>query len=107
MGNSLITKNFDLSKEHSANAGHLGLWKIYSGFKKGTAENELSIWTMQKDELSKKKPVPVTDKALGEQLFQIMRRDMITLSELNCEGFLKVVEVGSSQFALLSLLHCA
>ena len=92
MGNSLITKNFDLSKDNSATAGHLNLWKIYDGVKKGTTDT-VSVWTMQKDELSKRKSVPITDRTLAEQLFQIMRKDMITLKDLNCDGFIRIIEV--------------
>jgi hypothetical protein len=46
MGNA-INKNFDISKDHSATAGHQQLWKVYDGVKRGTNE-PVSVWTMQK-----------------------------------------------------------
>lgn len=91
MGNA-IAKKFDIPKEHTATAGHCDLWKIYPGTRKADGE-EVSVWTMQKDELAKRKPVPLTDKVLAEQVFQVMRKDMVTLKDCDCIGVLKVVEV--------------
>ena len=89
---SATTKNYELAKTHGATAGHCGLWKIYSAVNKTTGER-VSLWTMQKDELTKRSPVPITDRALAEQIFQIMRKDMITMKDINYVGIIKVLEV--------------
>lgn len=101
MGNA-IAKKFDVPKEHTATAGHCDLWKIYPGVKKGSnPAEEVSVWTLQKEDLAKRKPAPIQDKALAEQVFQIMRRDMLALKEADCGNIIKVYEVRTA--ALLSI----
>ena len=86
MGNS-VTKKFDVPKEHTATAGHLQLWKIWPGKAKDASGSPVSIWTFDKSELAKKKTpsgaTPYTDKAIVEQIYQIMRKDMTTIKEMH------------------------
>lgn len=91
MGNT-ITKSYDLPKDFSATAGHCCLYKIWQGRKKETAE-EVSVWTFEKSDLSKRKSNPVNDKALQEQVLQLMRKDLACLKECNCEGIIQIIEV--------------
>ena len=43
---------------------------------------EVSIWVFDKTELMKRKTNPITDKAIVEQIYQIMRKDMKLLREI-------------------------
>ena len=76
MGNAIAKKFDNVPKDHTATAGHLQLWKIWPGTVKeanislGTQiGDEISIWSYDKSELSKKKSNPTTDKAILEQVF--------------------------------------
>ena len=95
MGNSAISRKVqDLPKEPTATAGHLQLWKIWPGVRKDTGE-ECSVWAFDKADLSKKgrHGGEITDKAVQEQLFQIMVRDMKSMKECECGGLVKVIEI--------------
>eukprot|EP00981_Chlorochromonas_danica_P003586 scaffold662_cov281-Ochromonas_danica.AAC.1 len=86
MGNS-VTKKFDVPKEHTATAGHLQLWKIWPGKSKDSSGQAVSIWVFDKAELPKRKTTtgttPYTDKVVVEQIYQIMRKDMMTIKEMH------------------------
>jgi len=100
MGNE-ITKKYDFPQVHNATAGHNQLWKIYPGVSKETKE-EVSLWIMQKDDLSnsKRKPGPVNDKAVLEQIFQIMRKDINVTKEITHGGVIRIIEVIIISFIL-------
>mmetsp|Transcript_36594 Transcript_36594/g.81292 ORF Transcript_36594/g.81292 Transcript_36594/m.81292 type:complete len:541 (+) Transcript_36594:233-1855(+) len=90
MGNA-VGKKFDLPGAHTATAGHLGNWRIWPGRSKETG-SLVSVWAFDKTDLSKRKSA-VTDKALLEQVFQIMKRDFGTLKDCKCAYILQVIEV--------------
>ena len=94
MGASLATK-FDIGRDHSATAGHCGLWKVWHGRRKGAApeSDEISIWAFSRDDVVKLKRNPVTDKTVQEQVVQLMRKDMLALKECSIEGIVEVTEV--------------
>lgn len=96
MGNS-VTKKYDVPKEHTATAGHQSLWKIWPGKAKDGGQN-VSIWAFDKAELAKKKgplgTTPYADKAVLEQVFQIMRKDMTVTKEMHpSTSVLNLIEV--------------
>lgn len=97
MGNA-IAKKFDTPKDYSATAGHCGLYKIWHGKKKETSE-DISIWTFDKSDLAKRKNGPVNDKALQEQVHQLMRKDLTCLKDCNCEGIMQIIEVRKFSFS--------
>ncbi|KAJ1379796.1 hypothetical protein B484DRAFT_412264, partial [Ochromonadaceae sp. CCMP2298] len=66
-------------------------WRIWPGRSKETG-SLVSVWAFDKTDLSKRKSA-VTDKALLEQVFQIMKRDFGTLKDCKCAYILQVVEV--------------
>jgi hypothetical protein len=90
MGNA-IAKKFDVPKEHSATAGHCQLYKIWQGKKKETL-SDVSVWTFDKSDLAKRKH-PITDKAVQEQVIQLMRKDLAALKDCTCEGIIQIIEV--------------
>jgi hypothetical protein len=90
MGNA-IAKSYDVPKDYNATAGHCSLYKIWHGKKKGSSE-DVSVWTFDKSDLSKRKS-PVNDKAVQEQVLQLMRKDITCLKECNCEGIIQIIEV--------------
>ena len=95
MGNSAISKRVEgLPKEPTASAGHLGMWKIYPGTRKDDGA-ECSVWAFDKADLAKKdRPGgAVADKAVQEQIFEIMKRDMKSMKECECSGVVKVHDV--------------
>mmetsp|Transcript_8941 Transcript_8941/g.13432 ORF Transcript_8941/g.13432 Transcript_8941/m.13432 type:complete len:1031 (-) Transcript_8941:98-3190(-) len=94
MGNE-ITKKYELPAEHNATAGLCQLWKIYPGYKmaKDMTKREVSVWIMTKDGLSKRDPIPVTEKSHVEQVFQIMKKDVLTMKDMSHGGIVKVIEV--------------
>ena len=94
MGNA-IAKKFDSPKDYSATAGHCGLYKIWEGKKQETSE-EISVWTFDKGDLAKRKSNPLDNKALQEQVLQLIRRDFTCLKECNCGGIIQILEVKSS-----------
>jgi hypothetical protein len=96
MGNE-ITKKYELPAEHNATAGLLGLWKIYPGMKmtKDMVKRDVSVWILNREQLAQRQPVPITEKTIIEQIFQIMRKDVLTMKELQHNGIVKVIEVSS------------
>lgn len=102
MGNA-IAKKFDTPKDYSATAGHCGLYKIWHGKKKETSE-DISIWTFDKSDLAKRKTGPVNDKALQEQVLQLMRKDLTCLKDCNCEGIIQIIEVNKLFFQLIHII---
>jgi hypothetical protein len=94
MGNA-IAKKFDSPKDYSATAGHCGLYKIWEGKKQETSE-DISVWTFDKGDLAKRKSNPLDNKALQEQVLQLIRRDFTCLKECNCGGIIQILEVTSS-----------
>ena len=102
MGNE-FAKKYDISENYVGTAGHNQLWKIFpcsvkekepSNAKENAAlkrKEELSIWIFQKEELSKLKTIP--DKTVQEQLFQIMRKDVLCFKDMSHSGIVRVVEV--------------
>lgn len=92
MGNS-ITKKFDVPKDHCATAGHHQFWKIWHGKSKETGEH-VSIWAFDKADLSKRKVNPITDKAVLEQIFQVMKRDFTAIKDASsCASVVRYIEV--------------
>jgi hypothetical protein len=87
-----VSKKYDVPDTPNASAGHCQLWKIYPVTNKATGE-EVSLWTLSKDDLGKRKPIPIADKTLQEQIFQIMKKDLTTLKDLNHGSIIRVVEV--------------
>jgi SCY1-like protein 2 len=91
MGNALA-KSFDIPKDFNATAGHCSLYKIWHGKKKETNE-EVSVWTFDKNDLGKRKTNPISDRAVQEQIVQLMRKDLTALKEAACEGIIKITEI--------------
>lgn len=95
MGNA-IQKKFDVPKEHTATAGHMQLWKIWPGKNKETGQLT-SIWAFDKNELSKKRGPSgnsLYDKAMIEQIYQIMKKDLTVIKESqNCPNLISSLEV--------------
>lgn len=96
MGNS-VTKKFDVPKENTATAGHLQLWKIWPGKSKDGGQS-VSIWVFDKAELAKRKsPLgasPFADKAIVEQTYQIMKKDMGVIKDMHpSNSVLNCIEV--------------
>lgn len=91
MGNELA-KEYDFPQVHNATAGHCQLWKIFPAVNKETKE-EVSLWIMKKDDLAKRKPIPITDKATLEQLFQILRKDVNGTKEIEHGSILRILKV--------------
>ena len=109
MGNS-VTKKFDVPKEHTATAGHQCLWKIWPGKSKDASGANVSIWAFDKTELAKKKTpsgaTPYTDKAIVEQVYQIMRKDMMGIKEMHpSNSVLNLNEVRTLPLSLFICLH--
>lgn len=94
MGNE-ITKKYELPEHHNATAGHGQLWKIFPGVKmtKDGQKRGVSVWIMTKESLSRREPVPITDKNTVEQVFQIMKKDILTMKDMQHNGIVKVIEV--------------
>lgn len=97
MGNE-VSKKYNLSEEYNATAGHCQLWKIYPGHvmnKDKVTTTDISVWLFMRDGLSKRQPVPITDKSTQEQLMQIMKKDMSCMKEKDMQhhGIVKVLEV--------------
>jgi hypothetical protein len=101
MGNE-ITKKYELPPEHNATAGLLQLWKIYPGVKltKDMVKKDISVWIMSRDALAKRDPFPITEKNVLEQIFQILRKDLMTMKEMNHGGIVKIIEVSSLSLSL-------
>ena len=91
MGNA-IAKKFNADEAHSASAGHMQLWKIRNATTKDK-NAKVSLWTFDKTELATAKTGPVTDKAVLEQIFQIMKKDMNALKEMKSSNVLQLFEV--------------
>ena len=93
MGNQVVIKKYDLSEKHAATAGLNRLYKIYHGVNKET-KAEVSVWNLSKDDLLKR-DVPVKDKAVQEQLFMIIRKDIAYIKDagIDSPGILKAIEV--------------
>jgi hypothetical protein len=92
MGNA-IAKKFDVPKEHTATAGHSQYWKIWPATVKESGE-EVSIWTFDKTDLTKRKSNPISDKAVLEQVFQLMRKDLTVIKESKtCSSIVQHIEV--------------
>jgi SCY1-like protein 2 len=95
MGNSAISRNVrDIGEHHSATAGHLQGWQIRNGVSIKTSE-KVSVWTFDKSDLTKesRKGGAVTDRALQEQFFNIMQKDMKGMQLCPCQGVIQVVEI--------------
>lgn len=93
MGNA-IAKKFNLPKEHTATAGHVCNWKIWPGKSKDNAGQLVSIWAFDKSDLTKRKLNPVADKAIVEQVFQIMKRDFTVIKDSKaCSNIVQILEV--------------
>ena len=91
MGNALA-KKFDVGKDYVATAGHCSLFKIWNGKKKETFQ-DVSIWAFDKNELSKRKVNPITDKAISEQVHQLMKRDLHALKDCDCQSIIQIIEI--------------
>lgn len=99
MGNN-IAKKYDVPKEHTATAGHLGMWKIWPGKSKDSG-NLCSIWVFDRNELAKtKKPATALttalngDKTTTEMLYQIMKKDLQVIKESQaCQHLISPLEV--------------
>ena len=79
MGNA-ITRKYDIDETHCANAGLSGCWKIYKGKTKDEIPKEISVWICSKDEVGKRTPAP--DRSTLDQLFQVMRKDVMTMKDM-------------------------
>lgn len=92
MGNAIASR-FNLPKEHTATAGHVSNWKIWPGKSKESGQL-VSIWAFDKTDLSKRKPNPVVDKVLIEQVFQIMKKDFYVIKDSKvCSSIIQCLEV--------------
>ena len=85
MGNSLA-KRYNLSPSHVASAGHLNLWKIYSGDRAG---REVSVWVFERESLQ----ALGMDRSQEELILRIMRADLLAMSSCECEGLIRALEV--------------
>jgi len=55
----------------------------------------VSIWAFDKSDLTKRKLNPVADKAIVEQVFQIMKRDFGVIKDSKaCSNIIQILEVG-------------
>lgn len=103
MGNA-IAKKFNLPTQHTATAGHVNNWKIWPGKSKDGGQL-VSIWAFDKTDLTKRKLNPVADKAIVEQVFQIMKRDFGVIKESKaCSNIIQIIEV-RGVFFLSFCLH--
>lgn len=63
----------------------------------------MSIWAFDKSEFAKRKAV--SDKAVVEQLFQIMKRDFAVIKDCKvCSSIIQIIEVHASIIIILLLL---
>lgn len=96
MGNTAISRNIqDCSEKQHGTAGHLQLWQIRSGISIKT-KDKVSVWTFDKAELgnAQRKGGTIADKAVQEQIYAIMLKDMKNLQETQgCQGVLRLIEV--------------
>ena len=95
MGNSAISRNIsDISEKHHGTAGHLQLWQIRTGTSIKTNE-QVSVWTFEKGDLSKtgRKGGAITDRAIQEQIYAVMLRDMKVMTETSGHSIVKVIEI--------------
>jgi hypothetical protein len=93
---------------YSATAGHNQLWHIYHGKTKQTGQ-EVSVWVFDKSYLTKKNSAPI-DKAVQEQILQIMRKDFNAMKDSSSENVISVLEVSSghdndSEVVMLEFCH--
>ena len=93
MGND-IGKKYNIPKDHSATAGLCQLWKLFPVTpKEGLATDELTLWLIQKDDLSTRQVNPITDKTTLERVFQVMRKDIAASKDMDHNGLVKVIDV--------------
>lgn len=85
MGNSLARK-YNLSPSHVATAGHLNLWKIYSGDRGG---KEISVWVFERESLQ----TLGMGRSQEELILRIMRADLLAMTAVECEGLIRATEV--------------
>ena len=97
------TKKCELPEEPNATAGLGQLWKIFPGVKmtKDGVKKEVSVWILTKESLSKRDPIPITDKNIVEQVFQIMKKDLLTMKDMSHGGIVKVFEVRNYLHSLI------
>jgi hypothetical protein len=88
MGNEIV-KNYQLPEHETARAGFGSFWKIYPGHGMINGQpKEVSVWILTKDSL------PDYEPKIMDQLFRLMKKDLMIMKELKLyEGFLQVFEV--------------
>jgi hypothetical protein len=63
----------------------------------------VSIWAFDKSEFAKRKAI--SDKAVVEQLFQIMKRDFAVIKDCKvCSSIIQIIEVHASIIIIILLL---
>jgi SCY1-like protein 2 len=93
MGNEL-GKKYDIPQNHTATAGLCQLFKLYPVTpKEGSVTDELTLWLMQKDDLTMRATNPITDKTTLERIFQVMRKDINAAKDMSHSGLVKVIDV--------------
>lgn len=94
MGNDL-GKKYDIPEHHNATAGLNQLWRLYPvRAKEGTGAGEdLTLWLIEKDDLTSRTTNPITDKTTLERIFQATRTDVNTAKDMSHSGVVRVVDV--------------
>lgn len=92
MGNDL-GKKYDIPDQHNATAGLNQLWRLYPVRAKEGPPEDLTLWLIEKDELSNRKNSPITDKTTLERIFQATRTDVNTAKDMDHSGIVRVVDV--------------
>ncbi|CAM9499839.1 unnamed protein product, partial [Phaeothamnion confervicola] len=97
MGNE-IAKKYAMQEEVFATGGHACLWRIYSATNKETGE-QVSVFVFRKEEQMRD-----LEKALREQVLQILRREIQTLKLFKHPGVLRLVEIFEETKTMLSFV---
>lgn len=92
MGNE-IGKKYTIPETHTGTAGHCQLYKLFPVSPKEGRREELTLWLMQKDDLVNRPVGAITDKTTLERLYQVMRKDISLLKDMNHNGIVKIIDV--------------
>ena len=77
--------------------------KTSAGKSKDSSGSLVSIWAFDKSEFAKRKAI--SDKAVVEQLFQIMKRDFAVIKDCKvCSNIIQIIEVHASIIIIMLLL---
>ena len=99
---SELSKRYDVAEEATGTAGLCGLWRLYPAVSKSNKE-PVTVWTFDKKLDTKDLG---GDKALKEQISQIMLRDLKTLKTMKHPSIVQVWETfgdeGDNELAIVT-----